>query len=403
MRVLNDWLDAYMEFTEESEPPILYREWVGMFTIAAALRRKVYLPQGLRSPIYPNLYVIFVGAPGRCRKGTAMAVGKDLMETVGIKIAPPSITIEALIKLIEESEELHTDADGKHIVHSSLSVFSEELMVFLDYNNGKFLSALTDLYDCAEHWEYRTKNMGTNEITGVWLNLLGATTPHLIQVALPPDSIGGGLASRMIFVYEDDKAKTLKMKMHLTPREEKLRADLVHDLAEIGLLSGRFKFTPEAEEWFTDWYLNMKSTMAPMPRDFEGYVNRRPTHLQKAAMILCASRGSSRTVEVSDLERALHLHERTEKKMPRTFAGTGASKVAPIMDRVKQHVARRKTIKLKELHSTFANDFDSTQDFVTAVDTLKDQGFLTYEKNGQGKISVKYLASNYQHEMYKNV
>ena len=54
-RKLSDWLDAFMEYTENSEPPILYRKWVGLSCIAAALMRKVYIEWGTALTWYPNL------------------------------------------------------------------------------------------------------------------------------------------------------------------------------------------------------------------------------------------------------------------------------------------------------------------------------------------------------------
>lgn len=400
MRALDDWLTAYMAFTEESEPPVLYREWTAMFTIASALKRKVYLPQGLRKPIYPNLYVVLVGHPGRCRKGTAMQTAKDLIETVGISVAPSSITIEALFNEIQDAGIDGVDEYGNPIFHSSLSIMSEELMVFLDYNNGKFLSSLTDLYDCADHWEYKTKNMGSNEIIGVWLNLLGATTPHLIQTALPPDSIGGGLASRMVFVYETNRAKKVGLRTTLTPKEQALKTKLVEDLRDIHLMRGRYTLSTEAEKWFDDWYMSLDNTLPSLPPSFEGYINRRPTHLQKAAMILSASRGSTRKIEVGDFERALDLHKRTEVKMGRTFAGVGVSRLSGVIEKMKHYIAQEKILPLTQLHIEFGADFDGNRQFAEQVEALVAQGFCKLIRSPGKPSIIEYLTTNRQHEMY---
>lgn len=166
-------------------------------------------------------------------------------------------------------------------------------------------------------------------------------------------------------------------------------------------MKGQFKFTPEAEEWFSQWYFTMTDTMqTKMPHTFEGYVNRRPTHIQKAAMILSASRSSSRVIEVKDLERALDLHERTEVRMPRTFAGVGASRLSPVIERIKQFIARHDAVTLGDLHSEFGNDFDGERQFVDQLTALVSQGFCKYMKKSDGTVIVKYLTTHKTHAMY---
>ena len=69
-RLVPDWIESYLEATDNTEPPILYRTWTAVSVIAAVLQRKVFLEWHTR--IFPNMYIVLVGPPGRCRKGTAM-------------------------------------------------------------------------------------------------------------------------------------------------------------------------------------------------------------------------------------------------------------------------------------------------------------------------------------------
>jgi len=61
-RIYKDWLDAYMNYGDNTEASALFRKWVGVSTIASALRRKVHLEWHAR--IFPNLYVVLVGPAG---------------------------------------------------------------------------------------------------------------------------------------------------------------------------------------------------------------------------------------------------------------------------------------------------------------------------------------------------
>ena len=59
-RKLNDWIDSYLEYTKNSEPPDLYKEWVAVSVVASILQRKCSLPWG-DITFYPNMYIILVG------------------------------------------------------------------------------------------------------------------------------------------------------------------------------------------------------------------------------------------------------------------------------------------------------------------------------------------------------
>ena len=102
-----------------------------------------------------------------------------------------------------------------------------------------FLSNLTNWYDSREAWTRRTIVRGTEEIMGVCMNILGSTAPDWIPLMIPFSAIGGGFTSRIIFVVEDKKGKIIEDPNEIQV-DEKLKADLVHDLEQISLLVGEF-------------------------------------------------------------------------------------------------------------------------------------------------------------------
>ncbi|KKL25422.1 hypothetical protein LCGC14_2405480, partial [marine sediment metagenome] len=69
-RILSNWIDSYLEYTEESEPAETYRLWCAIVTISAVLQRKCVFHWGALT-FYPNVFVVLVGPPA-ARKGTAM-------------------------------------------------------------------------------------------------------------------------------------------------------------------------------------------------------------------------------------------------------------------------------------------------------------------------------------------
>ena len=184
-RQLNDWLSAYIEYTDETEPPLSYNVWTGVSLIAATLERRVHLKWGF-DRIYPNMYIVLIGPSGKCRKGSAMNVGKDIIKDVGIQLTSESVTREALIRCMQRAVMDYIDPYTKNVeFHCALTAMSPELSVFLGQSDVKFLADLTDWYDSVDKWTYETKGAGTDEIKGVCFNLLGATAPDWLQSILP--------------------------------------------------------------------------------------------------------------------------------------------------------------------------------------------------------------------------
>ena len=356
-RILDDWISNYLQLTNNSEPPLLFRKWVSVSVIASCLQRKCFLPWGSLT-FYPNMYVVLVAPSGAARKGTAMGPGMDFITEPGlnIRLAAEAITREALIRELKNSSDNTISQDtGQMMFHASLTVFSQELTVFLGYNNMQLMSDLTDWYDCRKKWTYRTKHEGVDEIEGPWVNLIGATTPKLIQSSMPVDAIGLGLTSRMIFVYEEKKGKIVPDPF-VTPKEIELRIKLVSDLTRITQLHGPFKVTGEFVSYWTEWYLSQEDKPPFQDDRFSGYFERRPTHVMKLSMILNAARTDSMTINEQDLHSAIALLEATEERMPLTFSGFGKSSQSEILSRCMAEIGRTGETSFEALMYRFRND-----------------------------------------------
>lgn len=395
----HDWISKYLEYEEMSEPPRLYKEWVAMSTIAAVLQRKCKLPWGPLT-FYPNMYVVLVGPSGKCRKGTAMHTGEQLLNDMGIKLTADSVTREALIRSLNEASVSDVAENQEVTMHASLTIFSKELAVFLGYDNKQLISDLTDWYDCADRWTYRTKGQGTDEIIGLWVNLLGATTPELIQTQFPEDAIGGGLASRIVFVYEDQKGKVVA-----APFLEKKHKDiwkwLRNELESIAMLQGDFKWNDEFLEKWIEWYHYQEENKAIKDDRFQGYLQRRPNHILKMCMILSASSRKDMIITGKIFDRALKLLRRTEKKMPRTFSGYGKSESSDITRKIMEFVGMQKETTRKEVMKQFYYDLEGERHLDQILNVLKTIGFakIAYKADGGG-THIKYQPKSDVGESY---
>ncbi len=390
-RELDDWLSGYMDFTEQTEPPILYRKWVAVSTVAACLQRKCWMQW--HRPIYPNMYIILVGPSGKCRKTEAMYPGEAMLRKLSdIRLAADAATKEALAKTIVGSKTSALDPKTQVMVeHCSVTVFSKELTVLLGYNNPELMSWLTQWYDCDDPWIYDTKNKGTDSVRGVWVNLLGATTPQLIQTTLPRDAVGGGLTSRMIFVYEEKKGRRVHYPIPSHATQE-LGSKVLRDLDRIYALQGQFKLSQCFMEFWGPWYDSNEDNPPFVDPAFDGYMSRRPTHLLKLSMIMSACRGDDMVIKQVDTKSGLDLLVATERKMPYTFRGMGKSRYADVLVALQDKISRAGKIDISELLNQFSQDV-TKREMLELIYTLESMKKVKITSTGDN-IIVRWLGDS---------
>ena len=183
-----------------------------------------------------------------------------------------------------------------------MTIFAKELTVSSKHDNRQLIMDLTDWYDCDDSWTYRTKGSGTNSIIGVWVNMLGGTTPTLLNSTLTSEAASGGLTGRMIFVYAGKKGKSVPFP-HLLKVNDNLRDDIINDLNIIAMMGGEFKIDEDFFNEYAKWYPQYEQNPPFHDDRLAGYVERRPKHMLKLAMILSASRSDSRIMTVGDMHK----------------------------------------------------------------------------------------------------
>ena len=381
-RNLSDWIDAFMELTENSEPPVLFRKWAGISAIAAALQRKVRVEFGLSLTFYPNLYIVLVG-PSATGKGTAMKFASDIIEQVpAIRLSAQATSLQALIRRMKETNL--TDIDmitGEQQYHSSLTIFSTEFTVFLGYHNNELIAALCEWYDCHSRWSYETISRKKEEVIGVWVNLFAGTTPDSLHASLPIESIGAGLTSRIIFVCEERRAKLVIVPTK-TDEEIKLQQMLINDLESISMLSGRVGYDKEFLDFYTDWCYNADKNPPFYDKKFDGYCGRRRKHLMTLSMICCASRTDEMVMTVEDIQRAAYLLAEVEVKMGTVFKGMGRSDISSLINDAMIYIVNSHTNEM--LLSQFAKHFEGDMDKV-----IMDRVLQTMESMGAVELLKK--------------
>lgn len=390
-RKLPNWLSAWMEYTSNVETAYIYRKWVGLMCLSSALQRKVKVEWGVGLTFYPNLYIILVGKSAT-GKGTAMRPAIKIMKEIpAIKLSAQSTSLQALISSMKNNNLTDVNQDGTMAFHSSMTVYSEEFTVFLGYKNNELISTLCNWYDCEDDWEYDTIKRGDEKIHGVWVTLIGGTTPDLIRTSLPPDSIGGGLTSRIIFAYAEE-ADCISIMPTETPIQRQQFEFLVRDLEEISLMSGDFSWTQPFIDLWTDWRHEDLANPPFHDPKFDGYCGRRKVHLMKLAMLMSAATRDDLVLTKPCLEEAIKLLVEVEQKMALTFKGMGKSDIADLMFRANLFFMKEPGDEIP--YSRFARHFESDADQPTLkrlLDTLEAVGTAVVVHKPGAEATVKIL------------
>lgn len=377
-RELPDFLQAYSRYTENTESARVFHDWVGISIISSALRKKVKLHLG-RLRVYPNTYIVLVAEPGKARKSVAISYGSPIMKSVeDIKISADAITREALLQDLELSAVDSPMHDGRMFKHSSLSIVSTEFESFLGQKteNAKMLVILTDLFDCAEApWKYRTKNSGNTTIPSVFLNILGATTPESLATALPSAAIGGGLTSRILFIWADKKEKKVPIPFE-TPETLLLKEQLKKDYFAISQIAGDYIFSESATCFWVDWYMqyeDLDTERVCTDPSFNGWYSRKPMMILKLAMIYAASESDCLELQQHHLEKAITKIEQSEEGMGNAFRSVGKSAITAEVDTVITIIRSNKRISEKNLMRAVWRDLDSIK-FTNVIQTILSTG-----------------------------
>lgn len=359
-RRCENWLKSLLEMTERTEAPPEFWLWSGVYTLGSVLQRKVYVPPPTSlSNIYANHYIVLVAPPGRCRKGGPIKLAKDLLKELDIKVGVDSTTKQALtMELAESRRYVSSGKGGEPVVQSALSVISSELSSLL-IDPKPMIEVLTDLYDCHDKWEYKTKRSGEDNIINSFVSLFAATTPGWLSNNLPQESIGGGFTSRTLLVVATDRVKS-----YAFPEiREDIYSDLVHDLNLISRLGGEFSWTKEATDYYTSWYEKRKPKYYRVVSDerFDSFFERIHLVVVKTAMCLKVAKDSELVLGVDEIGQAIDLMEAAIPKFSSAFGGLGSNAYGNSLYKLMQLLQKRKKMSATEIRRLFWRDLGHMQ------------------------------------------
>jgi hypothetical protein len=379
-RKCKNWLTDFGRWTlPRSEAPESFIFWTGLFNLSSALRRHVQVPKGMLGSwsAAPNLYVLFIAQAGKARKSTTTNYTEELIHEVMPKItgAPEIITKEALLADLVKSPD------------ASMYILAPEFGEFIVKSGVDMYGFLTNIYDGKKHISAATLSRGAEFADRPCVNLLGATTPEWVAANMPESVIGGGFASRVIFIFEERvRRRQLYYESLDYQALEKIRKNLVSDLEHIANnLYGDFKIEEDAKDFMEAWYQGTADTYSEADYKMHGFFERLPAHIHKVAMLIHIAYSDELVILKKDFEDAIKLLKQVEMKLPQTFAAIGKNPYTVDMNRILAYIHERGKISITELRARFYHAA-TPQMLNELVSGLADMGMIRQEIVGTQAI-----------------
>lgn len=345
-RKCKNWLASWRDWVlPRSEAPESFILWAGLFCLSSTVRRNVYIGRKYLGgwTCYPHQYIIFVAPPG-FRKTTTLDQANILLEQIEPEIVKAS-TFVSSAAIIDSLV---------HAPKSSIYMTYEELGDIINKTGLEMFEFLTSMYDGKRKLESKTMARGIEFAQAPCINMAGGTTPMWISSNLPESLIGGGFASRVIWVYEDRlRAKRMYYRKEMEKHNfDEIEKNLVHDLQHILSLEFEWEIEPEALDYMEDWYQNEHSTEGEN-RKILGYLARKPTHIHKVAQLIHIAYSDEPILTKYDFVSAIATLEGTEKNLPKVFTGVGKNVYSIDMKDISEYITERGTVTRQELLTDF--------------------------------------------------
>lgn len=405
-RHFQNWLKAYVDHTSASEAPTAFHFWTGVSTIAGALRRRVWIQEDIFQWV-PNFYIILVGPAGAVKKSTTTRLGMRILERIkAIRFGPESFTWQALTVGLQNAVEVmklptpNGAGETKHEM-SCLTIEASELGTLLHPQNDELNSVLIDIWDGKlKTWTHSTRTTGDIIIQNPWLNIIGCTTPTWLRQNFPDYMIGGGLTSRIIFVYGDRPRRFVAYPSREIVREEYAATEqrLFEDLCQIATMGGVYTLTEEAYEWGTAWYATRRLERPPhlASSRYDSYLARKQTHMHKLAMILAAAKRPQLRIEAQDLIEAEKMLTSIEPDMIKVFESIGIVDESRHIHEIVSYVRTYKWITAEDLWRLCMNIMAS-KSFEVALRAAVTGGFLAVTiRDGKRGVIVREVSVDLQ-------
>jgi hypothetical protein len=308
----DSFIGQYLEYMSYVETANSYDFWCAVWAIGTGVGYDVYVDRP-NSAVHLNWYIILCAESGTTRKSTAIDSISDIV-TVCEPILTNKTSAKNLESVLHESYTEKGSASATFAVRELVTILGRERYV------NSMPELLTDLYDCARYRKSREL-----EQEKVYVNFISASTPSWLVTAINPSVIEGGFTSRVIFVHDDSRKKSIAW-----PQQ---RPEGTFDFLQqtyIGTIldakdNGPIGISKGGLRKFTHWYNHRATHTDPYMASFEA---REDDHVLRLAGCLAINDGTHE-IQSSHITNAIRVLGEAKERAVNLFGG-GVSYAAKI-------------------------------------------------------------------------
>jgi hypothetical protein len=392
--------DAYFNYCADTEPPLIFHRWSMIGCVGAMLGRQYYFPHG-SFQIYPNQYIQLIGDPGT-RKSTAIKMAAKMLSAAGYTTFAADRTSKE--KFLIDLEGTVGD-DGQPIPSMMMDDFlgtaqdpkevcivADEFNQFVGHGNLEFLSLLGILWDWNDETKPFTQRLKTSRSVSIYqptVSLVSGNTHSGFAEAFPPQAMGQGFLSRMIFIFGERSGR--KITFPTTPSLAQKQA-VVDQLVEIRKVAvGEATMTKQAREMLEVIYRNFEGLHDVR---FSHYSTRRFTHLLKLVLTITAI--DLRTeINAKDVLLANTLLSYAEHFMPQALGEYGKARNADVAIKIMTLLQNSKLpVPMSELWKQVSSDLDKPQALNEIISNLMTSNKIQFVEATKGYLPVREQLQN---------
>lgn len=398
---MQDFIKTYLQFTDGTEAPKIYHRWALLTTMGAAIGRNAAIPFG-DGKIFPTMYTMLLGDPG-ARKSTAIKLAAKMLGSAGYTtFAATRSTREKFLLDLEglpeeefprygrkknrhiEIDETDINLWGKEAVDKApkeVYIVADEFNDFIGAGDINFYTTLNVLWDWDNitiPYEDKVKNSKSISIWQPTVSMLGGNTQENFARAFPPELLGHGFLTRMIFIHGANTGKKIAFPTIKTADET---TEIVAGIRE-RMLRSRREYTAistEAYKAIEDIY-NKHPGISDVR--FRGYNTRRHTHLLKICIIMSLLLAQDR-IEIDTVIYANTILSAAERLMPTAIGEFGKSKSSETANKIIAILNDAQAPKSNvDIYKLVYKDLNKTQDLNDILSGLVLAGKIQHVPGG---------------------
>lgn len=355
-----------------------------LFTVTAALQRRVWYGDIEGQPTFCNLYGVLAGPPAVGKGMVLSEITKFLSHHTAVRghendenlsefdakkpptpifpKAPEDVTYQAFTQDLSETVQRvrYPKPNGSKGLysHSSMYFCLEELeSLFKKGDNDERLHKfLLTAWDCKDA-RYKTKHQGDFEVRNPCVSIVAGTTPSSLGKLFAKGILTDGFMSRTLLMFENRSNRTTFELEQPDDEMKSAKSEILIHLKALSKLFGPILKGPGVKEYLQDWFdTKFLPGRAKIPAKLETYYERKPIQILKLAAAFWFTDNTDMTIQLPAFEAAIDFLELIEPNMIRGMRVIGKNELSKDSQDVLRYITLHDECSMVELLTEFNAD-----------------------------------------------